>query len=128
MEIEFVSFGVVRTALVLVGLVHLAPAIGVLGGPRLQRLYGFEPSTPMETLLLRHRAVLFGIVGGGLVASAASPALHGVALVVGSLAAGSFLLLARGVPGLTPPLRRVIWADRFCMVLLGVAAAAHGLA
>lgn len=118
---------VVSIALLLVGLVHVAPAIGVLGGARLRRLYGFAPSTPLEGLLLRHRAVLFGLVGGGLVAAAAVPTLHGPALFVGAVAAGSFLLLARGLPSLTPALQRVVRADWFCMVLLIAGAVAHGL-
>ena len=48
-------------------LIHLAPVVGVLSLGHLQKLYGIEVAGPDLAVLLRHRAVLFGILGGLLV-------------------------------------------------------------
>ncbi|MEE4380893.1 MAG: phosphopantetheine adenylyltransferase [Pseudomonadales bacterium] len=117
------------TALVLglVALLHLLPAIGVLGGAQLQRLYGVEPPGGAVELLLRHRAVSFGLLGAFLASAAFRPELHGPALLVGFVSVASFLMLARGAEGLSAELAAVLRADRVAFGLLLLGAVAHGL-
>ncbi len=108
----------VSACLLLVALIHLLPVVGVLGGPRLERLYGVDVREPNLALLLRHRAVLFGLLGVGLCAAALQPALHGLGLGAGLVSVLSFLVLA-GRPGsLNPPLRRVFSVDLAALALL----------
>ncbi len=54
------------TALVVAGIVNSIPATGALSAAQLERLYGlpFKAADPNTLLLMQHRAVLFGIVGG----------------------------------------------------------------
>ena len=67
------------TALILlVAVINLLPVSGVVSSGRLRALYGVPVDEPNLLILLRHRAVLFAIVGGLLVASAA---LLGAALL-----------------------------------------------
>ena len=61
-------------ALLLAGAIHLIPLLGVLGTAQLASLYGTPPSDPNTLILLRHRAVLFGIVGGICMGAAFKPA------------------------------------------------------
>ena len=49
--------------LVLVGIIHLLPVAGVLGVDRLAALYGIALSEPNIEILMRHRAILFGLLG-----------------------------------------------------------------
>jgi hypothetical protein len=58
------------TLILLVGLANLLPVVGVLSAARLQIPYGVALDDPNLVILMRHRAVLFGVVGGLLVASA----------------------------------------------------------
>ena len=44
-------------------LIHLAPVIGLFNTSRMETLYGVSLSDPTMALLMRHRALLFGIVG-----------------------------------------------------------------
>ncbi|MER0044432.1 hypothetical protein [Pseudomonas sp. MGal98] len=82
--------------LLIVGVIHLLPLVGVLGGERLNALYGLSFNEPNLHILMRHRAVLFGLLGGLLVAAAFLPSLRAIALVGGLISVLSFLLLALG--------------------------------
>jgi hypothetical protein len=80
----------VTTALILsAGVVNLLPAIGAFSAGRLQSLYGVVIEDPNLAILMRHRAVLFAIVGALLVASAFHPALRPVAFAAGFVSMGS---------------------------------------
>ena len=104
-----------------VGLIHLLPLPGVLGGERLAMLYGIQMHEPNVVLLLRHRAVLFAIVGGLLIAAAFLPEIRMAALLAGGVSTVSFLAL---VPpeGTSAELRRVARIDVLAIGLLFVVA------
>lgn len=119
--------------LVVAGVIHLLPLAGVVGRARLGQLYGLAPAAladPNLLLLLRHRAVLFGLVGGLLLWAAADVALRRPALVVGVVSAAAFLVLARvggGDGGLNAQVARVVTADVIALVCLAVAGIAHAV-
>lgn len=109
----------VTAALLLAGIVHLLPVAGVLGGPRLAALYGVEVADPNLELLLRHRAVLFALLGLLLCAAAFRPALQGPALLAGLASIVSFLALAAMGGDLNPQLSRVFAVDVAALAALG---------
>lgn len=114
-----------RSLLLLPAVIHLLPLTGVLGPASLTRLYGLDFSDPDLELLMRHRAVLFGLVGGLLLASMPRPALRGVALLVGLASVVSFLVLAWLTGAHGPLVARVVVADWIALACLGPAAALH---
>jgi hypothetical protein len=114
---------VVTIALIAVGLLHLYPAIGVLGAARLEALYGISVASADLELLLRHRAVTFGMLGALLLAAAWHPPLRPVALLAAIVSMGSFVLLALPLAGHGPAVARVFWADVAGLALLSVATA-----
>lgn len=114
----------VTAALLLAGIVHLLPVAGVLGGPRLAALYGVQVADPNLELLLRHRAMLFALLGLLLCAAAFRPALQAAALVAGLASIASFLVLAALGGGLNPQLTRVFAVDVAALVVLGAGAIA----
>ena len=85
---------VVSAMLLLVAAIHILPLAGVLGAEQIARLYGISASEPNLAILMRHRAVLFGLIGALLMFAAFKPALQPVAFVAGFVSVGSFLLLA----------------------------------
>jgi hypothetical protein len=106
--------------LVIVGIIHLLPLAGVAGGPRLAVLYGIAVTDPNLDILLRHRAVLFGLLGAFLVFAAFRPALQPHALVAGFISIVSFLWLAYFTGQYNDQLSRVVAADVVALVCLGV--------
>jgi hypothetical protein len=119
---------VVPALLVVVGIVHLLPLPGVLGSERLAALYGIGFDEPNLALLMRHRAVLFGMLGAFLLFAAFKPAWHTLALVGAAVSVLSFLALAWLTDGVvTAQVQRVVVADLVALVCLAVAAAVHAL-
>jgi hypothetical protein len=107
------------TALYLVvGLVNLLPVSGVLSTGRLEALYGVSVADPNLIVLMRHRAVLFGIVGALLIAAAFHPPLRVVAFVAGLVSMLSFVAIAYGASELNAELRRVVAVDLVASLLL----------
>jgi len=107
-------------ALVIAGIVHLLPLAG-LSRARLPKLYGISAPGDDLALLLRHRAVLFGLLGALLVGAAFVPILVGPALGGGLVSTVSFLVLAGPWRTLGRALRRVALADVVAVVALAVA-------
>lgn len=113
-----------RNQLMVVAVIHLVPVVGVLGAERLAGLYGVRVDQPDLEILLRHRAMLFGLLGASLAAAALVPDLHATALAAAAVAVGSFLVLAVvGQPG--GEVARVVAVDVAAFVVLLVGAAAH---
>jgi hypothetical protein len=107
--------------LALAGVIHLLPLSGLFGAPMLERLYGIALEDPAIVLLLRHRALLFGLLGAGLVIAIVRRAWRGPTIVAGLVSTGVFLLLAWPLP-LGAALQRVVGAD--VAALLGLVLAA----
>lgn len=112
--------------LVVAALIHLAPLSGVLGGERLAALYGIGFDEPNIAILMRHRAVLFGMLGVFLLLAAFMPNLQVVAIGAGLVSVVSFLWLARSVGGYNAQIARVFVADIVALVCLLVGAVALG--
>ncbi|SDH47356.1 hypothetical protein SAMN05216603_109140 [Pseudomonas benzenivorans] len=115
----------IAALLILAGIIHLLPLAGVLGAERLAALYGLSFQEPNLLLLMRSRAVLFGLLGALLVYAALRPALQPIALFGGLVSVLSFLCLAWSSPGYNAALGRVVIADRVALAALLLALALY---
>ena len=118
---------VLPAALVIVGIIHLLPLAGALGSAQLASLYGLPFDEPNLAILMRHRAVLFGLLGGFLVCAAFKPAYRSLALVAGFASVLSFLALGWMVGGYNAQVGRVIDVELVVLGCLMGGAGAHGL-
>lgn len=107
----------VLLALVLVGLGNVLPLVGVLSAARLQALYGVAIEDPVLLLLMRHRAVLFGLLGGFVLASIAWPSWRVPALWLALLSMLAFVLLAGWDGQGSMAIRKVFWVDLFLILV-----------
>lgn len=113
--------------LALSALIHLLPLSGVLGSCRLKMLYGLDFIDTDLTLLMRHRAVLFGLIGGILLYSCFNAATRPLAITVGLVSVVSFLILARLQGKYSATIRKIVIADYVALILLLVAVASEAL-
>ncbi len=107
--------------LVIVGIIHLLPVSGVLGPERLSILYGISINETNIEILMRHRAVLFGLLGAFLIYAAFKPALQSLALIAGFISVISFIAIAWSAGDYNDSVRKVVWADIVAIVALTIA-------
>jgi hypothetical protein len=115
----------VTAALVVVAIIHLLPLSGVLGSDRLATLYGISFNEPNLAILMRHRAVLFGLLGLFLLLAAFRPELQLLAFVAAFASVLSFLWLAWTTGSYNAQLGRVFAADIVALACLAVGLAAY---
>src|SRR5262245_31136216 len=106
------------TLFILAGIANLPPLLGVLGAERLELLYGMPFAGDDLVLLMRHRAVLFGILGAFIIFAAFQTRLRTAATVAGLSSMLSFMLLALPLDVHGEAVRRVFWVDAGASVLL----------
>jgi hypothetical protein len=104
--------------LILVSIIHLLPLSGVLGVERLTVLYGISFNEPNLEILMRHRAVLFGLFGIFILYAAFTPRLQSLAIVAGLVSVLSFMFLAWSVGDYNESTQKVVIADVVALIAL----------
>ncbi|MBO9427027.1 hypothetical protein J7444_19990 [Labrenzia sp. R4_1] len=108
-------------ALLAIGIVHLLPLSGVLGVTQLQSLYGLSIDDPNLEILMRHRAVLFGLLGVFLIFASFKPPLQMIALIGGFASTATFCVLAWKVGQYNAAIGKVVYIDVGLSVLALIA-------
>ena len=96
---------------VLVGLMNFLPVAGVVSGDRLATMYAVELGSTDLVVLMRHRAVMLGLIGGLMIVAAFRPALRLTAAIVGLLSMLAFVVLAHLPDAVNSQIHRVALAD-----------------
>jgi len=104
--------------LCLVGLINFIPVIGVISLEKVNQLYGLSASDNNLALLLRHRALLFGIVGGVIIYSVFNAQYQNLAMVLAALSMVGFMVLSMLIGGTNEELLKVFKADIAGVLLL----------
>jgi len=113
----------VSAGLILVsGLINFLPLLGVLSAERLSKGYGVDIEEPNLVLLMRHRALMLGLIGGFMMVSAFRPVLQPSAFFLGFTSMIGFLVIAAQVGALNESLKKVVRADIVATAALAVAA------
>jgi len=97
--------------LIVVGLINLYPVIGVISSDQLAELYGVSFESVDHLILMRHRAVLFGLLGTFIIYSVFKRPLRPIACVAGLVSMLSFALLAFLSADYGDALRKVVVVD-----------------
>jgi len=107
--------------MLVVAAIHLVPISGFFGTDRLSALYGIEVDSPDLEILMRHRAVLFGILGAFFAYAAFVPALQPIAFVAAAASLASFFYLAVAVGDYSRPIRKIVFGDVVAVICLATA-------
>ncbi len=116
-----VSDWCIDAVLLVSAIVHLTPATGLIGGEAVRRLYGVAVADGNMDLLLRHRALMFALIGTPMLLAAISGQWRGAAILLGLINTVGFVVLAWPGENLTPELQRVMRIDAALIVPLIIA-------
>ncbi|MBA56775.1 MAG: phosphopantetheine adenylyltransferase [Pseudomonadales bacterium] len=112
----------VSVSLILVGVVHLIPVKGLLGTHQLIGLYGVADLNNDVELLLRHRAILFALLGTFLVYAAFNKGYQPIAIISGLVSTFSFIVLSWHIGEPNELISKVVlvdWAATLILVFAG---------
>jgi hypothetical protein len=79
--------------LFIVGVINFLPVMGVISAARLSQGYSVELVGNDLVILMRHRALLFGVVGGFILYSVFAPQYQGPAMVMAAVSMIGYLYL-----------------------------------
>ncbi len=105
-------------------LINLLPVMGVIGAPQLERMYGVSIDGADMAVLMRHRAILFGVVGALLAGAAFLPSLRFAAFLAGMLSMVSFLVFQALEGDTNAALGKVAMVDYVGIAALAIAGVA----
>ena len=77
--------------LIIVGVINFLPVIGVLSAETLSGAYSVDLIGNDIVILMRHRALLFGVVGGFILYSVFKPSYQSAAIVMAAISMLGFL-------------------------------------
>ena len=101
----------VTGALILAGVINLYPVVGVISVDQLEKLYGVTLDNGDLIILMRHRAILFGLLGAFLIFSAFRSSVQTLACIAGLTSMITFIALAYASGQFGEALNKAIVAD-----------------
>ena len=107
-----------RITLFIAGAINMLPSVLTFFPEKISKSYGIELPDVNFELLLRHRAVLFGIVGSLMIYSAITKKSYLIATVVGLTSMISFILLYFLLNGVNTELGNVMRIDMAGVLVL----------
>jgi len=111
----------ISLCLIIVGLINFVPVVGVLSANQLQGAYNVTLSSNDVIILLRHRALLFGILGGFILFSAFVPFYQSAAMIMAGISMVGFALVAHSVGGFNTSINKVLMVDYVGIAVLAIA-------
>lgn len=107
--------------MVVVAVIHLLPLMGILGVDKLNNLYGITIADNNLEILMRHRAMLFGLLGLFFVVAAFKRIHQPMAFLLAFISLISFLYLSWSIGGYNEAIARVVTVDLIALGALLVA-------
>ncbi|MGB5325852.1 MAG: phosphopantetheine adenylyltransferase [Pseudomonadales bacterium] len=97
--------------LVVVGLINLAPVLGVVSAQKLEMAYSVSIAGNDLAILMRHRALLFGILGSFVIFSAFNPHYQSAAMIMAGASMVGFAWLVQTTVVYNEAIAKVLFAD-----------------
>lgn len=108
-----------RSILFLAGCVHILPSLIAIFPHKISRTYGIKIPDANYELLIRHRAILFGIIGTLMIYSAVLRKHYELSTISGLVSMISFITLYRYIgKNINPELKKVMIIDLVATISL----------
>jgi hypothetical protein len=109
--------------LIIVGVINFLPVIGVLSAEKLHGAYSVELMGNDIIILMRHRALLFGLVGGFILYSVFKPSYQSAAMVMAAISMLGFLYFVWAAGDYNASIAKIAIIDLAGIVCLVIASA-----
>lgn len=108
-----------RITLFIAGVINLLPSILAFFPSKISKSYGIDVPNANYELLLRHRAILFAMIGGFMIFSAVIKKYYEISTLAGLVSMVSFVLLYFLIgKGINAELNKVMIIDVVAIVIL----------
>ncbi|GFD91258.1 hypothetical protein KUL152_34840 [Tenacibaculum sp. KUL152] len=107
--------------LISVGVINFLPVIGVLSAAKLESAYSVKLLSNDLIILMRHRALLFGLIGGFLIYSAFVPTYRTAAMVLAGISMVGFVVLAHLTGEFNQSINKIVLVDYAGILMLAAA-------
>ena len=115
---DTISARIIAACLFTIGIIHLIPLGGFFGAARLETMYGIAIDNDNLEILLRHRAILFGLLGAVFCLSAFRPVYQPLAFALATGTLLPFFFLLTRVDNYNEAIARVALADVLALACL----------
>lgn len=102
---------VVSLLLLIVGVINILPLIGVFSSKKLSSAYDVKLENTNLVILLKHRALLFGLIGGFVFYSVFKPAYQIEAMIMAAISMGGFIIIAKNESDYSKSLSKIVVID-----------------
>ena len=107
--------------LFLVGIINFLPIVGILSLDKINQAYGLSITDNNLEILLRHRALLFGLIGGFIIYSVFNPQYQVAAIIFAAISMSGFLCFSWSIGGSNSALIKIAQVDIAGLILLAAA-------
>ena len=101
----------ITVCLIIVGLINFAPLIGILSAQKMESVYSVSIMGNDLAILMRHRALLFGVLGFFILYSAFNPIYQPAAMLMAGVSMIGFAILVLTTGGYNEALAKVLIMD-----------------
>jgi len=105
----------------IVGLINFLPVVGLLGSSNLESTYNIQLISNDLIILMRHRALLFGLLGGFILYSAFFTQFQTASIIMAGVSMIGFVVLAHTVGSDNPAIAKVLKIDYVGLFFLFIA-------
>ena len=110
----------ISLALVISGLINFLPIMGIFGSEKLDSLYGITIKDADLLILMRHRAILFGLIGTFMLASTWVKDWQIPAISIGLVSMLSFVGISQSSGTSNVSIKRIEVIDTILSIALAV--------
>lgn len=112
---------IISILLLIVGTINFLPVIGVLSAETLSGAYSVDLIGNDIVILMRHRALLFGIVGGFTLYSVIKPSYQSAAIVMAAISMLGFLYFVWAAGDYNASMYKIAIIDLVGIICLAIA-------
>ena len=111
----------ITVCLVIVGLINFVPVLAIISVQQLEEAYSISLLSNDLIILMKHRALLFGILGGYILYSAFIRIHQGPAILMAAISMVGFVVILHYVGDYNESLNKVLIFDYVGLIFLALA-------